>query len=266
MNILVLVKEVPDMQKVKFDIEKGVVNRASAPAEINPFDLNAIQAALEIKAKNGGEMTALTMGPLSAANSLRDCYARGADRVVLLSDRKFGGADTLATSMTLAAGINKIGNFDLIITGEKSVDGDTAQVGSEVAEMLKLPHASYVDKIDKIDEKDIVVHVSEIGGKQQIKTLRMPALISVTKNICTPKLPTVDRKLKSLEIEVDCLTFEDLSECLSEEMVGGKGSPTKVRKIEIQKKPERTGVIFKEDLKGFLDCFEEKMEVLGIGS
>ena len=264
MNIIVLIKEVPDMQMVKFDRERGVVNRASASAEINPFDLNALQAGLEIKKQTNGTMTVITMGPKTAEKSLRDAYARGADHVILLSDRKFGGADTLATSFTLSCGVRKSGDFDLIICGEKTVDGDTAQVGPEVAEAFGIPHACYVDEVKEISKGAISVNVSEIAGRQQLKTLALPALICVTKNVSTPKLPTVDRKLESLDIEVEVLDYGMMSDVMTEDQIGGNGSPTKVRKIELQEKPERSGITFKEDLPGFMNAFVRKMEELGI--
>ena len=146
MNILVLIKEVPDMEKVRFDSERGVVDRSSAPAEINPFDESALQAALELKRKYGAHVTAMTMGPLRAEKTLQDAYARGADEGILLTDRAFGGSDTIATSKALSAAV-AAGDYDLILCGEKSVDGDTAQVGAETAELLGIPHAYYVDSI-----------------------------------------------------------------------------------------------------------------------
>ena len=264
MNILVLMKEVPDMQKVKFDREKGVVNRASAPAEINPFDLNALAIALELKEQTGGNITVLTMGPPSAKASLRDAFARGADKIYLMTDRKFSGADTLSTSTTLAAGIRKIGNFDLIICGEKSIDGDTAQVGPEVAEILGVPHSCYVEEVKDCTREEICVVMNEICGRQQERRMALPALISVTKNVSVPKLPTVDRKLESLTIDVQELIFADISDMLTEDMVGAKGSPTKVRKIQIQQKPERSGTVYKEDFSLFFKSFAEKLEEIGI--
>ena len=264
MNILVLMKEVPDMRKVKFDRERGVVNRASASAEINPFDLNALSLAAELKEKTKGTVTVLTMGPPSAKASLRDAFARGADQIFLMSDKKFSGADTLATSVTLAAGIQKIGPFDLILCGEKTVDGDTAQVGPEVAEALGIPHACYADALSYFDDSCIEVIIGELCGKGQKRKLALPALLSVTKNISVPKLPTVERKLKSLDVHVGELDFSCISDLVTEDMVGSKGSPTKVKKIEIQQKPERTGTLYKEDFGAFFRSFAEKLEETGI--
>ena len=264
MNILVLIKEVPDMRRVKFDRERGVVNRASAAAEINPFDLNVLAAALEQKKRGGCTVTALTMGPPSAKKSLQDAYARGADKAYLMTDRRFGGSDTLATSTALAAGIRKIGGCDLVICGEKSVDGDTAQVGPEVAEILGIPHACYVERIESIDDTAVEVTVSDICGKSQRRRLRLPALISVTKNINTPRLPTVERKLESLEVEVEQLSLDALDGLITEEDTGTKGSATRVKKIEVQAKPERSGKVYKADTRGFMEAFCKEIEVLGI--
>jgi len=120
LNIIALLKQVPDIEEVKFDTEKGTLDRSSARAESNPFDLNALEAGVQIKEKLGGTITVVSMGPPQAESALRDALARGADRAILLTDKKFGGADTLATSYTLASAIKKLGNFDLIICGEKN--------------------------------------------------------------------------------------------------------------------------------------------------
>lgn len=264
MNIVVLVKEVPDMNRVKFDREKGIVDRSSAEAEINPFDMNALQAAVDIKKRIGAEVTVLTMGPPKAEKSLKDAYARGADRGVLLTDRKFGGADTCATSYTLASGIKKIENYDLIICGEKSVDGDTAQVGAEVAEFLDIPHAYHVDKIREINMDSVEVITDKICGYNQIRRMKLPALISVTKNINHPELPTVDRKLESLDVEIECFGLSNLEEYMSEENAGFKGSPTKVVKIKIPKEETRMSRIFREKSDDFLSEITKELKGINI--
>nr|WP_300094931.1 electron transfer flavoprotein subunit beta/FixA family protein [Sedimentibacter sp.] len=262
MKILVLVKEVPDMTKVKFDCDKGVVDRSSAESEINPFDINALQTAVNIKNQYGAKVSVLTMGPPKAEKSIRDAYARGADEGILLTDRKFGGADTCATAMTLSAAVKYLGNFDLIVCGEKSVDGDTAQVGAEVAEFLDIPHAYYVDKIDELTNEHITVTIEEICGSKQERKMKLPALIGVTKNINHPRLPTVNRKLESLEIHVKTISLEDLSVYISEESTGFKGSPTKVSKIEIPKAIKRESLILRDDYNSFKEII--KNETIGV--
>lgn len=265
MKIIVLLKEVPDMNKVRFNREKGVVDRSSADAEINPFDLNALQAAVDLKKLYGNiEITALSMGPARALRSLQDAYARGADKAVLLSDRKFGGSDTFATSATLAAGIQALGDFDLILCGEKSVDGDTAQVGAEVAEFLDIAHAYHVQSIHGLCGSAVTVKTDKLSGLSQKRSLQLPALLSVTKNINTPELPTVRRKLDSLDIEVSQLACADLSEFLDEAHTGFKGSPTKVSRIEIPEEAARTSVIFRGNGTDFIRAATEELRRLNI--
>lgn len=259
MKILVLVKEVPEMTKVKFNFEQGVIDRASAGSEINPFDLNALQAAVDIKQICEAYITVLTMGPVKSEKSVRDAYARGADEGILLTDRKFGGSDTFATAMTLSAAIKAIGNYDLIICGEKSVDGDTAQVGGETAELLNIPHAYYVNKIEKLTNDEITVSIEDICGCGQLRKMKLPALIGVTKNISMPLLPTVNRKLKSLEIDIKKISLDELQGYISEYDTGFKGSPTKVSKIEIPSPVKRESYIFRDDYKNFKEVMEHKI-------
>ena len=152
------------MERVKLDTEKGVVDRKSAGTEVNPFDLNALEAAVQVKEKNGGKIYALSMGPDSAAEALKEAIARGADEGILLSDRKFGGADVKATAATLAAGIKKIGDFDLIFAGMQTVDGDTGQVGPWVAQNLHIPHISFSNNIVDVTEEYIDATTEMWGG------------------------------------------------------------------------------------------------------
>lgn len=262
MNILVLIKEVPDMEKVRFDSERGVVDRSSAPAEINPFDESALQAALELKRKYGAHVTAMTMGPPRAEKTLQDAYARGADEGVLLTDRAFGGSDTIATSRALSAAI-AAGDFDLILCGEKSVDGDTAQVGAETAELLGVPHAYYADSIELADERTVRVSIENLCGSRQIRTMSLPALIGVTKNIGRLQLPTVDRKLESLTADVRKIGLSDFPS-LSKEDTGFAGSPTKVAGIEVPKAVERESRVFRENLSDFIDLLKEELTERGV--
>ena len=245
------------MERVRFDRERGVVDRASADAEINPFDLYALQAALDLKRRHGGHITAISMGPPRCVESLRDAWARGADACICLTDRRFGGADTLATGTVLAAAIAQM-KYDLILCGEKSVDGDTAQVGAEVAELLDIPHSYYAECIDLCDDETISLTTSEICGAKQQRTMKLPALVSVGRQIATPSLPTLQRKLESIAIDVKMLDMEALG--LSEENVGQKGSPTRVSKIIVPKIDVREGKIFRDDLEGFFDAIKPVVE------
>ncbi|KAA8671383.1 electron transfer flavoprotein subunit beta/FixA family protein [Clostridium sp. HV4-5-A1G] len=264
MNIVVLVKQVPDMEKVKFDSERGVVDRKSAGTEINPFDLNALEAAVQIGEKIDSTITAVSMGPPSAKDALKECIARGATRGVLVSDIKFGGSDTRATSTILSSTIEKIGAYDLIIAGEKTVDGDTGQVGPEIAEFLNIPHGSYISKIQEISESEIKV-CSEIWEGTYLKSIKLPALITVTKDINVPRLPSFKNKMKARKAEIEVMTFKDLEENLGADKVGLKGSPTKVKKIEVPQTAKREGKIYRENIsqavEKLVDIFEEKKVV-----
>jgi len=252
MNILVLIKQVPDMEKVKFDSEKGTVDRSSAGTEINPFDLHALEEGVLLCEKTGGKLTAISMGPPSAEDALKEAIARGANGGILLSDRAFGGSDTKATSVTIASAIKKYGEFDLVIAGEKTVDGDTGQVGAEVAEYLDIPHVSYVDKVLEINENTIKV-VSNIWGGNYVKNIKLPALITVTKNINSPRLPSFKNKMAARKAVIPLWKAEDLKEFASEEMLGVKGSPTRVRKVEVPPALKREGKICRENIPGFVD-------------
>lgn len=263
MKILVLIKEVPDMATVKFDSERGVVNRAGADAEINPFDENALQAAVDLKrAYEDVEITAITMGPPRSEKSLRMAFAKGADHMVLLTDREFGGSDTYATSRILSSAVKHVGDYDMIICGEKSVDGDTAQVGAEVAEFLGIPHSYYVDSI-KPEEGQVRVSVENISGKRQERVMAYPCLISVTKNVSRPELPTVKRRLLSLEQDVRILSIKDLED-LTPENTGFSGSPTKVSKVVVPGIVTRESLVFREDTEGFVNKMAEVFSGKGL--
>jgi electron transfer flavoprotein beta subunit len=230
LNIIVLVKQVPDIERVKFDHEKGRLDRSSAGAITNPFDLNALEAAVQIKEKLTGTITAISMGPKQAEETLRDTLARGADRAILLSDAKFAGSDTLATSYTLASAIKKLGAFDLVVCGEKTIDGDTAQVGPEVAELLGIPHVAYVEELKAVKEDGIVVK-SKIGNNYCVISLSFPSLITVTKDANTPRLPTLKDKLRARKTEITTWAADDLADVAQTDRFGWSGSPTAVVKV-----------------------------------
>lgn len=230
MNIIVLIKQVPEIEKVRFDYEKGRLDRSSAGAIINPFDLNALEAAVQIKEEMGGSVTAISMGPMQAMDALRDALARGADRAILLSDERFAGADTLATAYTLASAIRKLGAFDLIICGEKTIDGDTGQVGPEVAEFLGIPHAAYVEEIRQMHNDRIVVG-ARMERNYYVIELSLPALITVTKDLNSPRLPTLRDKLRAMRTEITVWGYRDLTEEDAPQYFGFEGSPTRVVRV-----------------------------------
>lgn len=256
MKILVLIKQVPDMEKVRFDREKGRIDRSSAGTEINPFDLNALEAALQISENIGAKVTAITMGPPQAEEALREAIARGADDGILLTDMKFGGSDVKATSSILSAAIKKIGEYDLIIAGIQTVDGDTGQVGPEVAGYLGIPHISNVEAIKEYS-KDSIEVLCSVWESQYLKKAKYPLLITVTKDVNVPRLPSFKNKMKARKFELTKWSCEDLKEIIHESKVGIKGSPTKVKKIEVPSQAKREGKLYKDmDDKAVVDILK----------
>lgn len=234
MDIVVCVKQVPDTTEVKIDPQTNTLIRQGVPSIVNPFDKNALEAALQLKEKHGGKVTVISMGPPQAKDALKECLAMGADDAVLLSDRAFGGADTLATSRALAAGIKKLGAFDLIICGKQAIDGDTAQVGPELAEHLDLPQVTYVSKIEVLQGKLRLEREHEDG--YEVLEAPLPALITVVKSINEPRYPTVKGTMKANRREIPVWTAADVG--VDPAQIGLKGSPTQVRRIFTP--PQRT--------------------------
>ena len=228
MNIIVLVKQVPDTSEVKINRETNTLIRDGVPSIINPFDMFAIEEALRLREQHGGKVTAVTMGPPQAADALKEAVALGVDEVVLLSDRAFAGADTWATSYTLAKGLKKIGNFDLVIAGKQAIDGDTAQVGPETADMLGIPFVAYIRKIEKVEKARMVAERMMDEGYDVVET-SLPALITVVKEINQPRLPSLKGKMKAKSLKVTSWTAADIGADVN--LCGLKGSPTKVVKI-----------------------------------
>ena len=235
MKIVVCIKLVPAITDVKIDPQTGTLIREGVESEVNPFDLYAIEEGIRLKEKHGGTVTALSMGPPQAERALRDALARGCDDMILLTDRKFAGADTLATSYTLSRAIRKIGLYDLIICGHKTTDGDTGQVGPGLAEWLSIPHVSYVRKIIDVDDRSMVVERSIDSSYEEIET-PLPCLITVTKEINVPRLPSLRRKIESRRKPLQIWTSEDLGR---EGRFGLEGSATRV--IKVYDPPPRPG-------------------------
>ncbi len=228
MNIIVLVKQVPDTSEVKINRETNTLIRDGVPSIINPYDMYAIEEALRLREQHGGKVTAVTMGPPQAGDALKEAVSLGVDDVVLLSDRAFAGADTWATSYVLAKGIKKIGDFDLVIAGKQAIDGDTAQVGPETADMLGIPFVAYIRKIEQVDGRKMVAERLMDEGYDIVET-SLPALITVVKEINQPRLPSLKGKMKAKGLKVASLTAKDIG--AEENRCGLKGSPTKVVRI-----------------------------------
>lgn len=228
MNIIVCIKQVPDTNEVKIDPETNTLIRAGVPSITNPFDAFALEMALQIKEKTNGTVTVITMGPTQATSVLKEAYSMGADNMVLISDRKVGGSDTLATSYTLACAIKKIGDYDLIFCGKQAIDGDTAQVGPEIAEHLNLPQITYGVAVDCTD-KDIKIK-RENDDVYEIVTTDLPAVVTFTKTDIEPRNPNIKRRIEANKKEITTLTVADLGD-VDETRLGLKGSPTRVKKI-----------------------------------
>ncbi len=264
-HCMVLVKQVPDTRSVSGDVmtPEGTMNRAALPAIFNPEDLHALEMALQFKENYGGDVTVLTMGPLQATAVLREALYRGADRVILVSDRKFAGADTQATSYTLAKAIEKAGQFDLIFAGRQAIDGDTAQVGPQVAEKLALPQITYAEAILDLDNAGeparITVQRAFEQGSELVRC-SLPALLTVVASANRPRpasvrkrieyklaaapneypallqrypelgdLDSLDTALSQRGLKIDVWSAADLM--LDESQIGLGGSPTQVYKV-----------------------------------
>jgi electron transfer flavoprotein beta subunit len=227
MRIAVLIKQVPETTNCQIDPETGTLCREGVAAIMNPFDTYALEEAVRVRDKLGGEVVALSMGPPQAEVMLREAIAVGADRAVLVTDRAFAGSDTWATSLTLSAALRKIG-FDLIMAGKQAIDGDTAQVGPGVATFLDIPQATYVRKIEEITpEKARVERLLEEG--YEVLELPLPVLLTVVKEINEPRLPSLRGKMKAKKAEIEKLSQADLG--IPEEELGLKGSPTRVMRV-----------------------------------
>lgn len=229
MNILVCIKQVPDTNKVEVDPVTGVLKRNGVESKMNPYDLYAIETALRIREKQGGSITVVTMGPGQAAGIIREAFAMGVDNGALISDRKFGGADVLATSYALSQGIRKLGEFDLILCGKQTTDGDTAQVGPEISEWLNIPCVSNVAKISEITEESLVVEM-DMSHDLEIAKIQLPCLLAVDKDIFMPRLPSYVKKQQTKDKEIVVLTLNDMED-KDEKNYGLNGSPTQVERI-----------------------------------
>jgi electron transfer flavoprotein beta subunit len=194
---IVLVKQVPDTRNVRGDVmtDEGTMNRSALPAIFNPEDLNALEMALSIKDQNGGSVTVLTMGPMQAAEVLRESLFRGAERVILLTDRKFAGADTQATSYTLKCAVEKLGVYDLVFCGRQAIDGDTAQVGPQLAEKLGIPQITYAESIIELSGDEIVVRRAFDLGTELVKC-KLPCLLTVIGSANRPRPASARKRIE----------------------------------------------------------------------
>lgn len=230
MKIIVCIKQVPGTSNVKVDPVTGTLIRDGVSAKMNPCDLNALEMALKLMEKVGGSVSVISMGPIAAAEVIKEAIYMGANDGVLISDRKFGGADVLATSYTLCSGIKVLGDFDLILTGKQTTDGDTAQVGAELAEHLHIPHVANVKEVDFDGQK--FEYISNQDDKIVRALVTKPCLMCADADINTPRLPSFNRKKQYGECAdlIKVITFNDLSD-QDETHYGLKGSATQVERI-----------------------------------
>jgi len=250
LKMIVMVKQVPDTHNISGDAMKpdGTVNRNALPAIFNPEDLNALEEALKIKEKTGGFVTAISMGPQKAIDVLKECLYRGADIVVLVTDRRFAGADTLATSYALKRAIETVGEFDLVLCGRQAIDGDTAQVGPQIAEKLNINQLTCVSEVVDIEDEAITVKRIVDDGHEIVKS-RFPTLLTVTSDANKSRPPSVKKVMSyknttcdscSADTEISCISETDgnMLECdvdyidADPEKCGLSGSPTKVIKVK----------------------------------
>ncbi len=229
MNIVVCIKQVPATQKVDVDPITGVLKRNGIETKLNPYDCYAMETAMQIQKKTNAKIHVLTMGPNSAVEVLKEGFALGAEEGWLLTDRKFAGADVLATSYAIAQGIRQIKDVDLIICGKQTTDGDTAQVGPEMAEVLKIPHISWVQELIEADEKGLVVR-QDLSDSEMIAAIPYPCLITVEKGIFQPNLPSYRKKKAAKDYPIHFISA-DQCEGLDQSRIGLSGSPTQVERI-----------------------------------
>ena len=228
MRIVVPIKQVPETKAVKMDEKTGTVIRDGVESIVNPLDLYAIEIAVQLKEQHGGEVIVISMGPMKAITAIKEAISMGADKGILISDKKFAGSDTWATSYILGEAVKKIDDVDLIICGERATDGDTGQVGPEMAAYLGLPTVTYVNKVIGVSASECKVHRLVEDGEEEI-TASLPVLLTVVKEVSDPRLPTLRGKLKAKKIDVPVWTMEELQ--LDPANIGLKGSPTQVVKI-----------------------------------
>jgi len=260
MNIVVCIKQVPGKFKIEIDPQSGLLTKAGSDSIINPFDQNALEEALRLKEKHGGKVSAVSMGPAQAAESLREAIALGVDEAILLSDPAFEGSDSWATAHILSLGIRKLGLPDLIICGRQTIDGETGQVGPELAEMLGLPFVSSVSRIEEAAEGLVRMQRMDEEGHHVVE-MQLPGVIGVVKEINVPRLPSLRGLMQAKKASITVWNGQDLD--LDPARVGSKGSPLRTVRVT---RPQRSAQ--REMLQGSpesqVDQLMEKLKQSGI--
>lgn len=255
MNIIVCIKQVPDAKDVRLDPETNTLAREGVASIMNPYDQHALEEAVRLKEAHGGEVTVITMGPPQAEEILRLAISCGADKVVLVSDRAFAGADTWATAYTLEQAIRTLGDFDLILCGKQAIDGDTAQVGPGLAMRLDIPYITCAQKIRESDSDRFIVERMMDDGYDVVE-IALPALLSVVKNINEPRVPSLKGKMRAKKAVITTLSADDIN--ADHACIGLPGSPTQV--VNVFPPPARGGrAIFTGSLDEQIDQLVDKL-------
>ncbi len=228
MKIIVCIKQVPDAKDVRLDPKTNTLARDGVESIINPYDRHALEAAVQLKEQLGGTVTVLSMGPPQAEEILREAVSCGADEAVLVSDRAFAGADTLATTYTISLAIEKIGGADLVLCGKQAIDGDTAQVGPGLAVRMDIPYVTCVRKISEATEQALVVERLMDDGYDEVE-VELPALFTVVKEVNEPRVPSLKGKMKAKKVAITTLTAEEIG--ADTKQLGLSGSPTWVVRV-----------------------------------
>jgi len=227
MDIIVCIKQVPDTTDVKIDPKTGTLIREGVPSIVNPDDKHAIEEALKLREKHGGKVTAISMGPPQAVVALREVYAMGVDEAILVSDRMFAGSDTWATAYAIGQAVKKIAKYDIIFCGRQAIDGDTAQIGPQLAELLDIPQVTYVTHVEPKGDK-LLVHRALEDGHMNLEVPK-PALLTAIKELNEPRYPSMGGIVKAhRDYQVKVWTGADVA--ASPNMTGIPGSPTKVKR------------------------------------
>ena len=255
MNIIVCIKQVPDTTEIKLNPETGTMIREGVPSIMNPDDKGGLEMALQLKDIYGAHITVITMGPTQADHILREAYAMGTDRAILLTDRKFAGADTLATSNALAGAIKTL-PYDLIITGRQAIDGDTAQVGPQIAELLDLPQVTYVEDLKFEAPKKFTIKKATEEGYQTLE-VEAPCLITVLSSANFPRYMSVSGITKAYQNEVEIWGYDNIN--VEESKLGLKGSPTRVFK-SFTKGIKSAGQVFEVEPKEAVEIIVDKLK------
>lgn len=256
MDIIVCVKQVPDAKDVRLDPKTNTLAREGVASIMNPFDRHALEEAVCLKEQHGGTVTVLSMGPPQAEDVLREAIACGADRGVLVSDRAFAGADTWATSYTLAKAIENIGGYDLILCGKQAIDGDTAQVGPGLASRMGLPYVTCVQNTRDSENDHIVVERMMDDGYDVVR-LPLPALLTVVKDINEPRVASLKGKMKAKKAEILVFSAADIG--AEQEYIGLAGSPTQVVNV-FSPKPRGKREIFAGSIAEQVDQLVESLQ------